>query len=76
MFEYATVTVEPLNFLEITPTYNVPIDKKFSRNWLEFLDPRDFDNNLKQIDESSDEEESDDEPIIPTRKKKTTKKSY
>jgi len=69
MFEYATA--EPLNFLKITPSYNVPINKKFSKNWLNYLDPRDFDNNLKQI-----EEETDDEPIIPTRKKKATKKSY
>ncbi len=41
MFEYATS--EPLNFLKITPSYNIPINKKFSKNWLEYLDPQDFD---------------------------------
>lgn len=72
MFEYATS--EALNFLKITPSYNVPINKKFSKNWLEFLNPRDFGTNIQQNGYDSDEEEEseDEEPIIiPTRKKKT-----
>jgi hypothetical protein len=68
MFEYATA--EQLNFLKITPSYNVPINKKFSKNWLNYLNPKDFGNNI-HIQTESDEEESDDEPIITTRKKKT-----
>lgn len=68
MFEYATS--EPLNFLKITPSYNVPIDKKFSKNWLDYLHPKEFDTNMKQIEEESDEEESDDEyqPVVSKRK--------
>jgi hypothetical protein len=67
MFEYATV--EALNFLKITPSYNVPIDKKFSKNWLDCLHPKEFDSNIKQIEES-DEEESDGEyqPVVSKRK--------
>ena len=47
MFEYATS--EPLIFLKITPSYNVPIDKKFSKNWLDYLHPKEFDNNTHII---------------------------
>jgi hypothetical protein len=70
MFEYATS--EPLNFLKITPSYNTPINKKFSKNWLQFLDPKDFGNNIQQqVNYDSDNEKSeDDEPVITTRKKK------
>ena len=72
MFEYATA--EALNFLKITPSYNTPINKKFSKNWLEFLNPREFDIN-QPLNYDSDNEQSgsdEEEPIIiPTRKKKT-----
>ena len=74
MFEYCTQ--EQLNFMKITPSYDTPDTKKFSKNWLEFLNPKDFDSNLQQIDDDSDEsdeEESEDQPITVTRKKKTTK---
>lgn len=73
MFEYATS--EALNFLKITPSYNVPINKKFSKNWLEFLQPKDFGNNLQQAGYDSDNEQSqsdEEEPIIMTTRKKKT----
>jgi hypothetical protein len=73
MFEYATS--EPLNFLKITPSYNVPIDKKFSKNWLQFLDPKDFVGSQQLIEDEIDSEEYQ-EPITVTRKKKTTKSNY
>ena len=74
MFEHSTN--EQLNFMKITPSYNVPIDKKFSKNWLEYLHPKEFDNNkLNQIKEYSDEEESEEEEYKPiVAKKKYTRK--
>jgi hypothetical protein len=77
VFEYARK--EPLSFLKITPSYDTPDNKKFSKNWLHFLDPnKDFgDNKFNQIEESEDdeEEESDDEyqPIIVAKRKYTKK---
>ncbi len=69
-------TSEPLNFLKITPSYNIPINKKFSKNWLEYLNPREFESNImKQIKEESreesdeeEEEEEEYEPIVSKRK--------
>ena len=69
MFEYATS--EQLNFLKITPSYNVPINKKFSKNWLSYLKPNDFSNQLQLDYESDCENTEDGEPIIKARKKKT-----
>lgn len=74
MFEYATK--EPLNFLKITPSYNVPIDKKFSKNWLEYMDPKQFGSNPLQEEDETSEEQEDYEPIVVSRKKKTTKSKY
>ncbi len=76
MFEYATA--EPLNFLKITPSYNVPIDKKFSKNWLNSLNPRNFSNSSLQQDSAKEEDDEYDyeEPMIVTRKKKTAKSNY
>jgi hypothetical protein len=48
MFEYATK--EPLNFLKITPSYDTPDNKKFSKNWLEFLDPKQFQTSIQILD--------------------------
>ena len=51
------------------------IKSSASYGWLQYLDPKDFGNNLHQIQEKSDskeeeeEEDSDDEPIIVTRRK-------
>jgi hypothetical protein len=59
MFEYATA--EPLNFLKITPSYDTPDNKKFCKNWLECLDPKEFNSNNtmnNRSQEVSDSEES------------------
>ena len=75
MFEHATK--EPLNFLKITPSYNVPINKKFSKNWLEYLEPSKFGANAhQQIDSNEEEEDSDEEDVyqpIVSKRKYTTK---
>lgn len=66
MIEFATK--EPLNFMKITPSYNVPINKKFSKNWLEYMDPRQFGSSPLQDDESIEEQEdSDDDEYIPVQ---------
>ena len=56
MFEYTTS--EPLNFLKITPSYNVAMNKKFSKNWLEYLEPSKFGGDADQPIDSDNEEES------------------
>lgn len=74
MFEHATN--EPLNFMKITPSYNVPINKKFSKNWLEFMEPNKFGANSQQLNSDEEEEESDEEEYQMTvsKRKYTTKK--
>ncbi len=73
MFEYATS--EALNFLKITPSYNVPINKKFSKNWLEYLEPSKFGAGVRQLDSDDEEEESDEEQYQPiVGKSKYTRK--
>jgi hypothetical protein len=43
MYEYAKTQEEPndVTFLKIC-TYHCPMDKKFSRNWIQYLNPNEF----------------------------------
>jgi len=75
MFNYATSN--KLNFLKIT-TGSCPVNEKFSRNYLDYLDPNKFKSSksggkIKNENEtsSSDSESSSDKPVYKVGKYKT-----